>query len=1021
MRTAHNPYIRFCLTVVILLSPILAIPRLVYADDLGRAPLPNDPPRVTISVQGDINVLDADLRNVTLESGVPTGEIILRNQHPLWYVVSMKFAASGSKLRPWVLLPPCRVRFRVSTLSADYDCSKSTASLGRMPFRQGEEVVLFADGIGVDAVTQEKLAVIYGAEVFWRLVLKDALPLEVGTALGDIAVKAADWDMQALGKNLPIFTLYKIGKALKDDNLMQVVSEVVEALRSSAFRGFLQTQLGVSAASLSTSLTIIDVGLRIEKVLELPLLFGIEGVTSVGKPFGTVRLLPSVSGTAGSAMLSKEQLQFRVAQMLGVTPNDVGLLSVDNDSTHQVVAFAHGVACNQYGAVGVGENPSGPNCLMLIRLATGGDAVVWGVRIADLIERFCVSAPRVIIQFPSTNMRYHYQKVYRYLGGLVLVDEGVSEIPQAAKSCSDIAPSTPGALAQATSSPTSSVSASAGKLELGEQKIIASELLGSPVSWSPDGKTLAWLTGPATYPDDFEAYARLSVSLRVAPADGSAPPTTIGTGPYLIEGFVHYVPWLLRPVWSPDGQWLAVTRYGKDAYNGEIELIRRDGSQRRRLKATEITGAPSWSPDGKRIVATGSEPGRPIAVLFDVASSARDLSVFRLPPLEAAFGPLWQPRDDKIIYTALAGLTGVDKVMSWRLLILDTIDANPRTLVAGQSQRLGGALALVWSPKGDHVAYAVNDVGDNYVPAQRLFADTGGHESLFAKQIGITRTETVPSKPPSKLGLLRTASGVVSWSADGTKLAFDRASPSDGSDIFITDIDGSSETKLTNNGKSRAPQLSPDGELIAAAVDGQGGLPHTLVVWQLVTYALGSTAAQSSSTPKITPTAAPQPTFTPARPPATPTLVPTRPPAVAGPDTPVAAARVFIQALADGDIKSASQLMPESDQRTFGAALPAISASLRGCSQNQVDATGGPVTGRTYSVVTLRFAPPCGNYGKFYDAFPSDYQPALEAWAPIDRFRNQPLAACILYVTGSFGVWKTPGGPACYPPGTAFF
>lgn len=60
---------------------------------------------------------------------------------------------------------------------------------------------------------------------------------------------------------------------------------------------------------------------------------------------------------------------------------------------------------------------------------------------------------------------------------------------------------------------------------------------------------------------------------------------------------------LMSPVWSPDGEWLAYVSF--ESRSAAIYLQRVRSGERRRVSARAgVNGAPSWSPDGKRLAVT---------------------------------------------------------------------------------------------------------------------------------------------------------------------------------------------------------------------------------------------------------------------------------------------------------------------------------------------------------------------------------------------------------------------------------
>jgi Tol biopolymer transport system component len=112
----------------------------------------------------------------------------------------------------------------------------------------------------------------------------------------------------------------------------------------------------------------------------------------------------------------------------------------------------------------------------------------------------------------------------------------------------------------------------------------------------------------------------------------------------------------------------------------------------------------------------------------------------------------------------------------------------------------------VWSPDGTRLAYVL-DAGNNgfFYPELGVWVldpATGRSDQLarFPTSCPVpSRQSSIPASPGS--------SGYISWSADGSRIAFEQCG------IYVMNADGSHKTEVTSFGVE--PTLSPDGDRIA--------------------------------------------------------------------------------------------------------------------------------------------------------------------------------------------------------------
>jgi dipeptidyl aminopeptidase/acylaminoacyl peptidase len=110
-----------------------------------------------------------------------------------------------------------------------------------------------------------------------------------------------------------------------------------------------------------------------------------------------------------------------------------------------------------------------------------------------------------------------------------------------------------------------------------------------------------------------------------------------------------------HPSWSPDGSLLAFVA------DGDIEIVRADGSGRRRVAVSGVEGGrtvPTWTPDGKRLVFWARRGGR--EGLWSVRLDGGGLRPFGYVGLEDnPVAVSWSPDGRWVGLGTLPGATGV--------------------------------------------------------------------------------------------------------------------------------------------------------------------------------------------------------------------------------------------------------------------------------------------------------------------------------------------------------------------------
>lgn len=296
-------------------------------------------------------------------------------------------------------------------------------------------------------------------------------------------------------------------------------------------------------------------------------------------------------------------------------------------------------------------------------------------------------------------------------------------------------------------------------------------------AWSPDGKRIAF-------------YSMKRHGIFTMPALG-------GLATQLTEFGSH-------PVWSPDGQWLAfqsVSSPDLDAVpmgSSTIWIVSSRGVAPKQVTQPGYPAgshfAPSWSPDGKRIVFINFDTASP--QVWSIAASGDRLQSITKHGTGDKSWPVYAADGKSIYYNQGEAL--------WKTPV-NSDNGAP----AGEPVKVADLGSVVirnatLSGTGKWIAYSASTSVDNLV------------------SVAVSPTTGEPKGPPSFLtnesGTRHTA---PAFSPDGLKIAFSSQVRGSPMNIWTIDAAGGNLSQVTING-GRFASWYPDGKRIAFLTDQQG-------------------------------------------------------------------------------------------------------------------------------------------------------------------------------------------------------
>jgi Tol biopolymer transport system component len=260
-----------------------------------------------------------------------------------------------------------------------------------------------------------------------------------------------------------------------------------------------------------------------------------------------------------------------------------------------------------------------------------------------------------------------------------------------------------------------------------------------------------------------------------------SPPSSDQVDIEVVLGLDYQLPGLIG---EPAGKIVFTCQIFKDRKRNQICLMNADGSEQRRLTQADEADHlyPSVAPDGQSVVFSSNLSGEYEIYELDLSGALE-----RLTSKGECYAPEISQDGERIVFAH----TGTTHPGVW---IMNRDGTHPHPVTDHESW---GAWDPVWSPNGDEILFASDQLGA--VELFRIRPDG-------SERIQVTRAYDI-------FGDERRIRGRNAWSPDGTMIASYIGQHWDW-DLFMVDQNGGNLQLLTSGGDSLAPSFSPDSRWI---------------------------------------------------------------------------------------------------------------------------------------------------------------------------------------------------------------